>query len=131
MFVLLLGRYEGERSPYEHAKANASGRPNICLGEDAGFTALRGIDVPMKTGTGLMRGNIRLQAGSGLKPVVEVVTGRTGALLIKVICVIANFFVAGLRTNGGAGGCIFHKIFNFKCEENYPSASPSLRASIG
>jgi len=87
--------------------------------------------VPMKTGTGLMRGNIRLQAGSGLKPVVEVVTGRTGALLIKVICVIANFFVAGLRTNGGADGFIAHMINVFRSEENDPLVSASLRVSIG
>jgi len=85
----------------------------------------------MEASAGLIRGNIGLQAGSRFQPVVEVVAGRAGALLIEVICVVANLLVARLRTNGGAGGCIFHKIFNFKCEENYPSASPSLRASIG
>ena len=87
--------------------------------------------MPMETGAGLMRRNISLQAGSGLQPVVEVMAGRAGALLIEVICVIANFLVAGLGTSGGAGGSIFHKAANFRFKENYPSVSLSLRAIIG
>jgi hypothetical protein len=55
-----------------------------------------------------MFGNIRLQAGRGFEPIVEIMAGHAAALLVEMICVFPDVFVAGLVVNGGKGGIVFH-----------------------
>ena len=62
----------------------------------------------METALRAMGGNIRFQAGRGFEPVFEIVAGHAAALLVEMIGVFSDVFVAGLGANGGKGGIVFH-----------------------
>ena len=77
-------------------------------GDDGKFTVGWSIDVPMEPAVGVMGGDIRFQAGGGFEPVVEIMAGHAAALLVEMIGVFSDVFVAGLVVNGGKGRIVFH-----------------------
>ena len=87
-----------------------SGGEDIRLlgGKEGEFTIFRSMEVSMETALRAMSGYIRLQAGRGFEPVVEIMAGHAAALLVEMIGVFSDVLVAGLVVNGGKGGIIFH-----------------------
>ena len=86
-----------------------SGSENFRFGgNDGKFTVGRSIDVPMEPAVRVMGGNIRFQASRGLEPVVEIMAGYAAALLVEMIGVFSDVFVAGLVVNGRKGRIVFH-----------------------
>ena len=77
-------------------------------GQEGEFTVVRSMEVSMETAVRGMGGYIRFQAGRGFEPVVEIMTGHAVALLVEMIGVFSDVFVAGLVANGGKGGIVFH-----------------------
>jgi hypothetical protein len=77
-------------------------------GKEGEFTVFRSIEVLMETAVRAMFGNIRLQAGRGFEPIIEIMAGHAAALLVEMIGVFPDVFVAGLVVNGGKGGIVFH-----------------------
>ena len=77
-------------------------------GNDGKFTVGWSIDVPMEAAVRVMGGDICLQAGGGFEPVVEIMAGHAAALLVEMIGVFSNVFVAGLVVNGRKGRIVFH-----------------------
>ena len=74
------------------------------------FAAGREVHVPVKTGSRLVGGDIRLQARGGFQPVVEVMAGLAAALLIKMKGIIADVVFFGFKQGGGKRRVVFHEI---------------------
>ena len=77
-------------------------------GDGVEFTAFRPTDMPMETGVRFMQWGIRLQAGGGFHPVVDVVARFGAAPLEKVIGITANIIFAGIGERGSGDGFMFH-----------------------
>ena len=77
-------------------------------GKEGEFTIFLSMEVAMETALRAMGGDIRFQAGRGFEPVVEIMTGQAVALLVEMIGVFSDVFVAGLVVNGGKGRIVFH-----------------------
>jgi hypothetical protein len=53
-------------------------------------------------------GNVRIEAGGRLKPVVEVMAWHASALLVEVVSVAADILLAERGRNQGLGGLVLH-----------------------
>lgn len=79
------------------------------IAQRMGFIAFRPIHMMVEAGSRLVGGNVCIQAGGGLEPVIEVMARRTTALLVEMKSVIADIAFAGLAGGKGAVGFIFHR----------------------
>jgi len=77
-------------------------------GKEGEFTIFLSMEMAMEPAVGVMYGDIRFQAGRGFEPVVEIMAGHAAALLVEMIGVFSDVFVAGLGANGGKGRVVFH-----------------------
>jgi len=62
----------------------------------------------METALRAMSGYVCFQAGRGFEPVVEIMAGHAVALLVEMVGVFPDVFVAGFVVNGGKRGIVFH-----------------------
>src|ERR1019366_3707352 len=80
-------------------------------------------------------GNVRIQAGGRLKPVVKVMAGHAPALLVEVIGITANILLAERGRNEGRGGLVYHGLCrlpggNPPRRERFPNTRPSGCATV-
>lgn len=115
------------RSGGELAAGREASRPE--MGARVGSTVPQPVDMPMETGAGPERGNVRVQAGSRLQPVVEGMAGNAAALLIEVIGEVANVLFAWFWKGGRARRLGLHRY----CGHRRGSGDPAVLAltSVG